>query len=147
MCKSQQTVTLLLPSMVTLCQDCAVKLTDGISKESRKVIESIQKKHIEEKDIKHYIIGENFDYETPIDEITCKFNARNIEEVEEFKISSVVQNTGGFKLVVPMMASLEAIKDIQELLSQETKDYFNRMKDDLISVPPSYKSLFDNKPE
>ncbi len=128
-----------------MCMECALKMRSKISAQSAQAISDYFTKNID-------LIGR---YELDVDQAqfsiepwidTCLVKGKNIRELGECQIYAQCQ---GDRLVIqefPYMMSGQAIEEVMELISAETKEEFDRMKDDLVDGPSEFQDLLQGGP-
>ena len=122
-----------------ICMDCNTRKMEAMSAESVS-------------NIKQYM-ADNFLLEEVNDDVKdssdpfskCLVTGKPIEELEEYNI---VGHFIGDKMVLgqfPVLISPSIGEEIQELLSQKTKDEFDDFMNTITNVPPELKALFKTK--
>ncbi|WP_109829433.1 hypothetical protein [Reichenbachiella versicolor] len=126
-----------------MCMPCAVGLRSKISKESMENINhyfSTQINFVERAKV-------TFESENVDDYMKqCLIKNRSIDEVNECQIYAQCQ---GDKMTLgefPYMVSGQAMDEVMDLLSQETMDEFNDLKDELIDGPSEFQDLLQGGP-
>ena len=128
-----------------MCLQCAEKMRTKISTKSAQAINQYFSKNIDfigryELDVEQA----QFSIEPWMDK--CLVKGKNIRELGECQIYAQCQ---GDRLIIqefPYMVSGQAIEEVMELISAETKDEFDRMKDELIDGPSEFQDLLQGGP-
>ncbi len=124
-----------------ICMDCNMRKMEAMSEESVQNIQDYMKEN--------FVLEEWEDQsqkrKDPFAE--CLVTGTPVEELDEYNI---VGQFIGDKMVsgqFPILISPSIGEDIQELLSQQTKDEFDDFMDTITNVPPELKALFKtNRP-
>lgn len=127
-----------------MCMDCAEKMRKNLSDLSLARIGKYFEDHIESFDIRNTLIEKKF---TTVDDYlsTCLINGSPIKTLNEYQIFAYCE---GDKLLVsyfPYMISHEAIEDMQELLSAQTKDELDDFTKKHFDLPPEWKETIKGK--
>lgn len=127
------------------CFDCMDGVKSEISKESmNNLINFFMTKSNIEKRNSELIKYELF--ETPIWINNCIIENVNIEDASEYQIASLCKGNKMFFNHTPYMISGEALEKITELLSKETLNILNGVRDKLIDLPDEVKNTTRTRP-
>lgn len=121
-----------------ICLDCNKRKMEAMS------VESIQ--NIQNYMASNFVMEEWSEHTNPSNPFEkCLVTGTPIAELDEYNI---VGQFIGDKMVLgqfPVLISPSIGEEIQELLSQETKDEFDDFMDTITNVPPELKALFKTK--
>lgn len=121
-----------------ICSPCNVKKLEAMSEES---IENIKKYMLEHfKTLELELSNENRD---PFSK--CVVTGIPVEDLEEYSIVGQFVGDKMIKGQFPVLMSPSIGVEIQELLSQKTKDEFDEFMSEITGVPPELKELFKIK--
>lgn len=125
-----------------ICVDCALSMRETMSKESRQNLDNFFQKHVSEHMLSAiFRLGRP---DTPIEDLLakCLVTGKHISRTDRYQIVGYFK--GGFMQshMPPFVISEEAAEQVQELLSQETKDEFDDFIDEFLGLPPELKELF-----
>lgn len=110
-----------------MCIDCAENIKSNMSKASRKAMDS-------------YML-ENSSIDT-IDNknLQCIIKGESIDKYEEYQVFSLCQGKS-MLMPHPMAIGSDALDELAELISQETKDELDRLMADFFGPPPELEEL------
>jgi len=116
-----------------ICMDCASKMRASLSQTSRVRVDQFFLKKIMERNPEK-------DLKNPLE--YCLLSDRHKNDEQEYQIyahckGNQINTSKGF-----FMLSGSILDEINDLLSQETKDELDRFWDDNFGVPPELKELF-----
>lgn len=126
-----------------ICEDCKNDMMQSISKESMKNIQEYALQLGEKKEDVAFLNEEiNLNHQLT----HCIASGKSIEELDEYHLVGVFKNN---RLIHPPMVYGETfIEEYTELLSEETKGFFDDFFDSITVLPPSLaKILEDEKPK
>ncbi|UTW60923.1 hypothetical protein KFE98_12915 [bacterium SCSIO 12741] len=126
-----------------LCTSCAETLQEKMSEESRLAIKRYMWMQANPMMLQQRMEG-NGDWKEKAG--SCLIKGTPKEEVGEYTLCGYFR---GNKLLVrefPYMISFEAMDEISELLSEETKDEMDDFKNTYLGGPPELEELFKGKP-
>ncbi|PCJ67135.1 MAG: hypothetical protein COA58_02115 [Bacteroidetes bacterium] len=124
-----------------ICWGCATEMGADISDDSRKAITQLFSEHNDNLLMKlEYLHStEKYNIESWIER--CSLTGKEIRLCDEFSVSGVIE---GNKLVYehsPMVVSDEFMKKLQGVLSKETKEAFDDLRDKMLDGTPSLEDL------
>lgn len=137
--RNRQSKQLLTVIEYAICMECTIKKSQAISEESKGNIERYMRENI--LNIKNQF--EKTDLNTKLK--SCAATGKNVEDLDEFNL---VGQFIGDKMMVdqfPVIMSNEINEEIQGLLSEKTKEEFDKFMDTITGVPPELKELFKSK--
>lgn len=127
-----------------MCMDCAEKMRKNLSDLSLARIGKYFEDHIESFDERIHLIEQK--YKTVDDYLsTCLINGSPVNILNEYQIFAYCE---GNKLLVsyfPYMISHEAIEEMQDLLSAQTKDELDDFTRRHFDLPPEWKETVKGK--
>lgn len=126
-----------------ICERCKSDMMQSISKESMKNIQEFAMK------MGGMPVPENSDYvEIDLNQFltTCIATGKSIDELGEYHLVGIFK---GDKMVqLPMLYGETFIEEYSEMLSEETKGFFDDFFDNITLLPPALaKILEDEKPK
>lgn len=122
-----------------ICMSCNLKKMQAMSEESIQNIKAYMEEHFVLENWESNI-AKNKDYFSK-----CVATGTSVEDLEEYNI---VGQFVGDKMIAgqfPILISPVIGEEIQELLSQKTKDEFDDFMNTITDVPPELKELFKVK--
>jgi len=75
----------------------------------------------------------------------CAVKGTNVKDCTEYQMCCECEGEQMMMSHLPMMLSEEAMLEMNELLSAETKDELDRFRDDFLGIPPELKELLKDK--
>lgn len=123
-----------------ICLTCAEKARKDMSKESTERVDAYMMEQARFKERMMELRDEEYDTDKWLSNCLVKNDHRN--ELEEYQIYGMFM---GDKMVTnqfPYMMGGNALEEIQELLSPETRDEIDRFKDEFFNIPPELADLF-----
>ena len=128
-----------------ICMHCAMEMKDQLSEDSKKSME----KYMLEKGNLTTRAGNFLSKENPLPADwwqNCLITGQNISGLEEYQICGVFEGNRIICAEMPYLLSGDAMDEMTELLSPETRDELNRFGDEHFSGPPELKELFEQRP-
>ncbi len=126
-----------------ICMDCAQKTQNQLSRES---LANIQRYFNERKDLflrnEELFDKEELEFEQWIDE--CVLSGEKIGECEEFQVLVTCQGDQMEMGIFPYMISGKEAENMQELLSEKTKDEMDDFMNTHLDLPPELKMLLED---
>lgn len=123
---------------IAVCFDCAGRMKGELSKESLENIGAFfQEKSFEQKQA-----NPNADPSILLDQ--CLLSGKNLDDMQEYQVYAHCRGGQLADSHSYYMLSDEIIEQIQELLSDHTRDQLQKFSDDNIGMPPELKKLFSN---
>jgi hypothetical protein len=122
-----------------ICMSCNLKKMSAMSSESVSNIKSYMQENFSQEDWELKTNSGSNLFEK------CAVTGKNVEELSEYNIIGQFFSN---KMVLghfPILLSPAVGEEIQELLSQETKDEFDDFMKTINDVPPELKELFKTK--
>jgi hypothetical protein len=137
--RNRESKQLLTVIEYAICLECTIKKTQAISEESRQNIEKYMRENVlnSEGNLPRRNFVEKLEF--------CAATGKNVEDLDEFNL--VGQFIGDKMLLseFPVIMSNEISEEIQGLLSEKTKEEFDKFMDTITGVPPELKELFKTK--
>ena len=122
-----------------ICMSCNLKKMNAMSSESVSNIKSYMQENFSQEDWELKTnSGVNL-FEK------CAVTGKNVEELSEYNIIGQFFSNKMVMGHFPILLSPSIGEEIQELLSQETKDEFDDFMNTINDVPPELKELFKTK--
>ena len=113
-----------------MCIDCAEKIKSEMSIDSRQAMDN----YLEQNSSLKSLGGE---------ELQCIIKGESVGNYEEYQVFSLCQ--GKHMLTSqPMAIGADALDELSELISQETKDELDRLMGDFFGIPPELEELLPN---
>ncbi len=123
---------------IAVCFDCAETMKGELSKESLESISAFfQKKSFEQKQA-----NPNPDPSILLGQ--CLLSGKNLCDMQEYQVYAHCRGGQLADHHSYYMLSDEIIEEIQELLSDHTRDQLQKFSDDNLGIPPELKKLFSN---
>ena len=126
-----------------ICMQCAEKMKQELSKESLANIERFMMERADFEGRMEELLDEDYSNEKWLGR--CIISGEALEEQEEYQIQGMFVGDRMLTLQFPYMIGGKALEEMQELLSAETRDELDRIKDDLIKVPPEFEDILKPK--
>ncbi|MFC1730700.1 hypothetical protein ACFL6I_10245 [candidate division KSB1 bacterium] len=127
-----------------ICYDCAMKLRESLSDESKKNMNEFFEKHSSFTERSEQLIKEK-DFELDKWIGNCMINGTPVNDTNEYQIFCQCQGDQMLFTYMPYMISGEALEEMAELLSDKTRDEMDGFMDDHFGVPPDYEEFFTRK--
>jgi len=121
-----------------ICSPCNLKKLEAMSEESVENIKQYMSEHF--KFLEFELSNENI---APFSK--CVVTGIPVEDLEEYNIVGQFVGDKMIKGQFPVLMSPSIGDEIQELLSQKTKDEFDDFMSKITGVPPELKELFKTK--
>ena len=125
-----------------ICMPCALTMSEKMSRESRQRIENFFHSRIDFvsrfEEMSEGVEKKWTDY--------CLVNGTSRNENSEFVIYGMFHQNQMIKNGFPYMLGNKAMNEMTELLSNETRDEYDRFIDDYFIGPPEVKNLIKGKP-
>ena len=137
--RNRESKQLLTVIEYAICMQCTIKKSQAISEESKQNIEKYMRENV-------LNLEENLSNRDLTEKLgVCAASGKNVEDLDEFNL--VGQFIGDKMLVreFPVVMSHEISEEIQGLLSEKTKEEFDKFMDTITGVPPELKELFKTK--
>ena len=113
-----------------MCIDCAEKLKGEMSQSSRQAMDN----YLQQNSTPQLMNNE---------ELQCIIKGESVDNYEEYQVFSLCQ--GSHMLTSkPMAIGADALEELSELISQETKDELDRLMGDFFGTPPELEELLPN---
>lgn len=121
-----------------ICMSCSIKKMNAMSKESIENIQNYMKEHVMMDNINNV--------KCPADRFSsCIATGEPVENLSEYNVVGQFIGDQMIKGPFPFLLSPAVGEEVQELLSQQTKDEFDDFMDTITDVPPELKALFKTK--
>lgn len=127
-----------------LCLNCTEKLKNSISADSALKIQTFFDKNLNTEERLEYLTDQDTDNVDKWLE-TCAFTGKNRFELEEYQIIGFFHGKNTILADTPYMIAVEVSEQINEFLSQQTKDEMDRFKDQFLGPPPELEELFKRR--
>lgn len=126
-----------------ICEDCKKDMMVSISKES---FQNIQKFAMEMGDVFDFGGIDNDEINKDYLMTHCMATGKSIDELDEYHLLGIF--SGDKMMQFPMLYGDSFIEEYSELLSEETKGFFDDLFNDITIIPPALaKILDDEKPK
>jgi len=127
-----------------MCMDCAEKMRRNLSGLSLKRIGKYFEEHVNSFDARNLLIEQKF---TTIDDYlsTCLINGSPANRLNEYQIFAYCEGKKLLLSYFPYMISHEAIEEMQELLSPQTKDELDNFTKKHFDLPPEWRETIKGK--
>ena len=113
-----------------MCMDCAEKIKAKMSRASRTAMENYMMQN-------HSMDALN------TTDLQCTVKGESIDKYPEYQVFSMCQ--GSTMLTQqPMAIGSDALEELSELISEETKDEWDRLMGDFFGTPPELQELLPN---
>lgn len=125
-----------------ICFDCAMKLTQSYSKESKENLERYFKENVQDNLAQQAPV--NLASERDIQEhlSKCSITGKTVTDLEEYQI--VGQFNGSYinPNMAPFMIGAGAMDDVSDLLSEKTLDEIDDFTGKFLTGPPEFRDFF-----
>lgn len=113
-----------------ICMECADQIKGKMSSASREAMENYMVKN---SSINHHDSGN----------LVCIIKGESIEQYDEYQVFSLCQ---GDNMITPnpMAIGVDALTELENLISSETKDELNRLMGDVFNPAPELEELLPN---
>ena len=127
-----------------MCLDCAEKMRENLSDLSLERIGKFFEEHVDLFDKRNYLLEQKH---TTIDDYlsTCLINGSSITSLNEYQIFAYCEGDKILLSYFPYMISHEAIEEMQELLSPQTKDELDDFTKKHFDLPPEWREIIKDK--
>lgn len=115
-----------------ICEACKRQMMKKVSRESLFKMQSFMEQH-------HEDMEEIMQIESDLEH--CSFTQQPLEELDEYHVIAVIKN--GETQMPPLVFGPKMLESYQELLSEETKGFFDDFNDEYIDIPPELKRIFN----
>ncbi|TKG94661.1 hypothetical protein EYV94_12000 [Puteibacter caeruleilacunae] len=134
----------MLDYELVICWDCAMKFRQQLSKKSQA---TLQKYFIEKVDMKARTetLKKHKLFEVNIWLQHCIVTQKNIEELDDFKVSAICAGPHMLFHDLPYMISGEVVDELSELLSKETQEIMDDFFTEHVDLPPEMEDIFNPK--
>jgi hypothetical protein len=127
-----------------MCTTCMEKMRESFSSES---LEKVNQYILDRTDLmsrRENFVGKG---ELDIDKwiASCIVNGKSTDELPEYQIMCQCQGKHMLFTHMPYMISCDATEEMQELLSQKTKDELQRFYDQYVGLPPELREIFNSR--
>lgn len=124
-----------------VCWECAGGIGEEVSEESMRAISELFRQHGENVLMKteHLHNLELYNIDSWIER--CSLTGKEIRLCEEYAVSGVIENDRLVYELSPMVVSDEFMERLQSVLSKETKDKFDGLRDKVLDGSPSIDDL------
>jgi len=139
-----QNITLKTREIVyeyAICWDCTGSIGNDISEDSKLAIQQLYTEHSE-------VLLRKLDYMHRTENYTidgwlerCSLTGKEIRLCGEFSVSGIIESGNLVYEQTPMVVSDEFMEKLQGVLSQETKDSFDGLRDKIMDGSPSVEDL------
>ncbi|MCF8365657.1 MAG: hypothetical protein K9H16_07745 [Bacteroidales bacterium] len=125
-----------------ICFDCALKLTQSYSKESKENLERFFKENVEENLAQQQQPNLSSEREIMEHLSRCSITGKSVTELDEYQI--VGQFNGSYlnPQMTPFMMGNGSMDDVQELLSEKTLDEIDDFTGKYLTGPPEFREFF-----
>jgi hypothetical protein len=118
-----------------ICMDCADNMRTQMSEDSRARIDEYMRYKVR--------MPVQFGRPNPEKAMSrCMVTGKSVQDLEEYHLFALCQGENLADQQLPYMLSAEITEKVNELLSPETRDEWDRFMDDFVGVPPEYRELF-----
>jgi hypothetical protein len=124
-----------------LCWNCATTMGSQLSNDSKEAIQELYKEHSETVTRKlDYLHGtEKYSLESWLER--CSLTGKEIRLCSEFSVSGIVEGGNLVYEQSPIVVSDEFMHKLQQVLSKETKEGFDALRDQILDSSPSIEDL------
>jgi len=128
---------------IAICQSCVEKSREAMSDVSmQKLMEYMQENGPKLQGLQQEIGGDE-DSDRMME--VCRFTGKRREELNEYKIVALLHGNELPFYSSPYLVSGDVMEEIASLLSSQTRDELNRMRDQILDIPPELKELFSDR--
>ena len=125
---------------IAVCHDCAREMRTQLSQESRKAVNDFFYKEFMTR------VQELSDADDGYLMSHCLLSGKPLEEMNEYQIYAHCRGNQMANHGAVYVLSDEVIENIQELLSDETRDQLRQFSDDHLGTPPEIQKILDRSP-
>ncbi len=127
-----------------ICFDCSNQMKSEMSEESIQNIERYMLEHrFEEKSREILFSEEEVDAEDFLK--ACRIKGTPVDELDEYQMIAVFEGDELSQRAFPIIIGIEAIEELNGLLSAKTKGEMDKYLDELTGLPPEFIELFKEK--
>lgn len=127
-----------------ICMECASEFNQKMSSESQSALRLFMWQNANLGKNQRRAFEGDTDYRNWVSE--CMINGSSREELTEYNLCGMFRGDKMLLNEFPYMLSLEAMEEMQELLSAETKDELDNFKRQHLGGPPELEELFKTRP-
>ncbi|MXV39194.1 hypothetical protein GO491_10975 [Flavobacteriaceae bacterium Ap0902] len=117
-----------------ICEVCKRDMVQHVSKESMQRMQVFMMEHQAE-------VQGMMAHDMGLEQ--CTFTGKPLEETEEYHVVAVIRD--GELQMTPVIFGDEVMRTYQELLSEETKGFFDDFYDKFIDIPPALAKILGKK--
>ncbi|MCT4639983.1 MAG: hypothetical protein N4A72_19955 [Bacteroidales bacterium] len=128
-----------------ICSDCAEKVNMELSTESKENIEKYMSERVENLSRNIELLS-NPDAEYDEWLVKCMITGSNIDKDSDYQIAAQFKGDKMILSFMPYAVSIEAIEEMQELLSAKTKDELDNFKKQNLDLPPEFLEFIKTSP-
>ncbi len=131
-------------SEYAICFTCASKMKGNMSVESEANLAAYFESNPRLKSMQDFYEGEE---EVAVDDLLkcCLIKGTPVSELDEYQLGGVFKGDKLYPAALPFVLSLEAMMEINDLLSAETKRELDDFIDEIDDLPPEWKEIFKTK--
>jgi hypothetical protein len=124
-----------------LCWDCAATMGSEISDDSKEAIQELYNEHSETvmRKLDYLHSTEKYSLESWLER--CSLTGKEIRLCGEFSVSGIIEGGNLVYEQSPIVVSDEFMHKLQRVLSKETKEGFDRLRDKIMDGSPSIEDL------
>lgn len=127
-----------------ICQSCHQKMQEGMSDESMRNMQRYYQEFAQQQGSNAIMIDlRTFDINKWLSK--CFFKKTPVSELKEYQVVGMFR---GDKLILnqpPMVMGYEAMEEMSELLSKQTKDEMNGFREKFLGPPPEFSEFIYGK--
>lgn len=124
-----------------LCWDCAASMGSDISEDSKAAIQLLYNQHSENIIRKLNYLHETKKYSLDSWLERCSMTGKEIRLCSEFSVSGIIEDGNLVFEQSPMVVSEDFMYKMQKVLSKETKESFDGLRDKILDGTPSVEDL------
>jgi hypothetical protein len=127
-----------------MCIHCTVAMQQALSEDSLAVIDNYLKSRVNLVERRKHLLNK---YRTNINGwlSTCLISGKPASESAEYQIYGHCDGGDLLFTYLPYMISADALEDLNDLISPETRDVLNDFIDNHFGLPPQYKELIKSR--
>jgi hypothetical protein len=126
-----------------ICWDCVNEMSDDISEESKASILNLYESYNNNVAMKLDYLHRTEKYNIESWTERCTFTGKEIRLCNEFSVSGIIDRGGLLYEHSPMVVSDEFMEEMQGVLSKETKDSLNGLRDKILDGSPSLEDIIN----
>lgn len=125
-----------------ICFDCALKLTQSYSKESKENLERYFRENVQENLANQQPVNLQSERDIQDHLSKCSITGKSVTDLDEYQI--VGQFNGSYinPSMTPFMIGAGAMDDVSELLSEKTLDEIDDFTGKYLTGPPEFRDFF-----